>query len=219
MAISLAASASFGNGGKQFIARIVGRHPKFTFEREFIGRKGGKRNESSEAMVDDPGLYQVRDIGRKGNADDSYFVIDLLGDVVVKSLPLGQEEAMKIAKRLGDGESIGHICSLAGRPSRTDPSRTVYDVEIVTARQAEKAEVAKTIDLAVDACWAVLASLPQKEAKKVLSALRERLNPPKPPAAAGLAEESPAGLVVDALQDAGATAKQVGMASTPIALE
>ncbi len=59
--ITLSASADFGKTG-QYVARIVGRDSKFTFNREFIGRKFGKRNETSQADVDDPGLYECCDV-------------------------------------------------------------------------------------------------------------------------------------------------------------
>lgn len=97
--IKFSASASYGNGGKQFIARIVGRHKTFTFQREFIGKKGGKRNEDCSADVDEPGLYETRDIDRKGKDDDTqYLVIETPAGLVKWSV--SKDDAMKIAKEL-----------------------------------------------------------------------------------------------------------------------
>lgn len=97
--IHLTASASYGNGGKQYIARITGRDAKFTFAREFIGRKGGKRGESSEADVDDAGLYITCDIDRKGNKDETYVVIEEKDGGLVKE-NTKKEDAMTLAKLL-----------------------------------------------------------------------------------------------------------------------
>lgn len=100
--ITLTASAKFGYGGKQFIARITGRDPKFTFQREFLGRKEGKRGETTSVEVDEPGLYEIRDIDRKGNADESYCLIYEDGGDIGK-VALDKSEAMALAKRLDAG--------------------------------------------------------------------------------------------------------------------
>jgi hypothetical protein len=42
--VTLTASARYGYGGKQFVARIEGRDPKYTFERTFLGRKASGAN-------------------------------------------------------------------------------------------------------------------------------------------------------------------------------
>jgi hypothetical protein len=210
LAITFSASASYGNGGKQFVARITGRDKKFTFRREFIGRKGGKRNESAEALVDDPGLYEVRDIDNKGRPDDSYFVVLEADGELRKSIALSAEYVMPIARRLDAGEDIGRIVEMSERPSRRDPSRMVWDVEIVTPWQAEAKVVAQTIDTAVEACWQILQSFPEKEAKKVLAQLKIRVSPPKPAPAAGMDDAAPAGIVSDASQEAGVLPDTLG---------
>jgi len=105
---------------------------------------------------------------------------------------------------------------LVARPSRLDPAKTVYDVQIVTPKQAEAVAVARTIDAATDACWASLSGLPEKEAKKVLAALRARLTLPKTAAALGLDEQTPTGVVTDAHPDAGTPPEQLGLTPTPV---
>jgi len=95
--ITLRATAKYGFGGKQYIARITGRDPKFTFAREFVGTKGGKRKEDSEYMIDEPGLYVTCDIDRKGNKDETYLIIEQDGDNLKETI-CDKESAMKIAK-------------------------------------------------------------------------------------------------------------------------
>lgn len=95
--IHLTASASYGNGGKQYIARITGRDSKFTFAREFIGRKCGKRNESAEADVDDAGLYVTCDIDRKGNKGETYVIVEEKDGGLVKD-NVDKDDAMTLAK-------------------------------------------------------------------------------------------------------------------------
>jgi hypothetical protein len=51
--------------------------------------------------------------------------------------------------------------------------------EIVTAKEAEKKQSAQTIDTALDGCWAILKTLPLKDAKKVLAELKIKFTPPK----------------------------------------
>jgi len=107
--VALQAWARYGYGGKQFIARITGRDPKFTFEREFLGRKGGKRGEDTEVDVDDPGLYETRDVDSKGRVSDAYHLIWQDTETLVWS-SISKEEAMKIARDLqahADPNKIG----------------------------------------------------------------------------------------------------------------
>ena len=106
--ITLKADAKYGYGGKQFIARILGRDSKFTFNREFIGRKGGKRNESRSADVDEAGLYEERDINSKGRVSDSYPLLLELGEEL-SIRRVDKEDAMKIASLLDSGKSIDQI--------------------------------------------------------------------------------------------------------------
>lgn len=107
--ITLSASAAYGFGGKQYIARITGRDAKFTFARDFIGRKGGKRGESAEATVDEPGLYVTCDVDRKGNKDDTYCLVWRAPNGDMYSTPESLEEAMAIAKRLDAHEDPSAI--------------------------------------------------------------------------------------------------------------
>lgn len=171
--ITLNASSDFNTAGKQYIARIKGRDSKFTFDREFIGKRSGKRNDFTSADVDDPGLYELRDTTRKGTSD-KYRLIVAQGDELVV-YRCSKEEAMKIARLLDEGVSAHDLPSRLTLPD----DRESGDIGFVTAAQAERAVVAQTIDSVVAACWAAIEPLPEKERKRVLAELRARVNPPK----------------------------------------
>lgn len=288
--ITLSASASYGSGGKQYIARIVGRNSKMTFEREFVGSKRGKRGEHSEADLDTPGLYECRDIGRKGDKEDRYVLlieVDVGADEPeLLQFPCNKEDALKIGKAMDAGrkfpelveawvadpecaamvakvievdrtiiavggpdwigravkagaaipddatpEQAAAILGAHQAPIKEERARVAKQLaemlsagkpcksgwDHVTVRQARTAEVAQTIDTATEACWEVLQSLAEKEGKKVLTALRQRLSPPKSAAQVGMSENTPAGVVADANAEAGVPAKQMGMDRTPVA--
>lgn len=104
--ITLTANAKFGQSG-QFVARINGRDSKFTFNREFIGSKSGKRGETTSAEVDDPGLYEERDVDSKGRKEDSYVLVYPTKDGGLSFVRgIAKDLAMTIAKRMDAGESI-----------------------------------------------------------------------------------------------------------------
>lgn len=100
--VTLNAAARFGYGGKQFVARITGRHPKFTFAYDFMGKKEGKRGESTNVMIDDPGIYITRDVDSKGRADDSFALVYAV-DGELRMLWIAREFAMKLGKALDSG--------------------------------------------------------------------------------------------------------------------
>lgn len=97
--VELTAEAKYGYEGKQFVARITGRDAKFTFARQFLGRKGGKRGESTSVDVDETGLYVTRDIDRKGNADETFWLVYAVGSELY-FLTVEATEAMGLAKAL-----------------------------------------------------------------------------------------------------------------------
>lgn len=153
--ITLTASARYGYGGKQFIARINGRDSKFTFDREFIGKKGGKRNEDSEADVDTPGLYETRDIDSKGRTDDSYFLILEDGERLVK-IPIDKADAMQIGKEFDAGRGISRCVKLI--PRDAELFKAVQDLKVIAERlqrtfwEGYSPESFITLDNAVG-CW------------------------------------------------------------------
>lgn len=98
--VTLTASARYGYGGKQYIAKIIGRDPKFTFQRDFVGRKGGKRNEDAEHQTDEPGLYVTCDIDRKGGRDETYVVVYDLPGFGITTCNVSREDAMELARDL-----------------------------------------------------------------------------------------------------------------------
>lgn len=191
--ITLRADAKYGYGGRQYIAQITGRAPKVTFARQFVGIRYGKRNEETEHITDEVGLYELCNIDRKGNKDQRYRLVlsapaaaehrsvaedaeeEERVDVAAESRAASEDltvvrvdrsQAMAIAKRLDKGESLADFVRVAGED----------EITILTAAQARKAAAAANVDEAVAACLAVLGSLPEREAKRVVSELRKRLS-------------------------------------------
>lgn len=186
--VSLTASADYGLSG-QYIARIIGRDSKFTFQREFIGRKYGKRNEGSEADVDESGLYELCDVTKKRGKVQRYRVVLELPSGELAKLVASKEDAMAIAKALDAGRAFGDIVRYC--EGVDDAGNDVPAYEILSAKQAEKAQSAATVDSAIATCWAAIEALPAKDAKKVLAALRAKLAPapaPEPADTAGQAD-------------------------------
>jgi hypothetical protein len=206
--ITLTASADFGYGGKQYIARVTGRDPKWGMRLEFIGSKGGKRDETTTATVDEPGLYKVRGWSRKYHEEATYYIIFEV-DGELKRFACKESDASKISKAIVTRE-FREIVTV----DPDDNTKWIFQTE----RQAEKAAVAATIDAAVEACWQVIQGLPEKEAAKVIAALKKRATPPKPAPAVGLREETPVGIVSDANADlAGVSEQRLGLTPTPVA--
>jgi hypothetical protein len=194
-------SRCYGNSG-QYIARITGRAEKYTYAREFVGRK---RDRDTSAIIDEPGIYEECDIDKKGRKDLTYVYVYArtaeLPPLTETSNPhfgyvsLSESDVMQVTKRLDAGESLTDILAVA-LDGDGDGDRW-YGYTVRTKGEAKKASVAVTIDSATDACWAVLQALPEREAKKVLAALKLRVSPPKPEAEAA-AEVAPPAEPVDA---------------------
>jgi hypothetical protein len=174
-----AVSKSYGNNG-HYIARVTGRNSKYTFEREFIGRMDGREK---HAYIDEPGLYEICDIDKKGRKDQNYRIIvpDPSGELICLR-PYGDnldgvgamEIATEVAKRIEAGEQIAGMIQLEKKPDSED-----WGYRLLSKAAAKKAHVSATIDSAIEACWEVLQALPEKEAKKALAALKARVSPPK----------------------------------------
>jgi hypothetical protein len=151
---------------KPYIARITGRDRTKTFAREFLGK--------TSVDVDTPGLYEGRGVNKKGFADDPEYVLILEGPGgEVEKFTANKEDAMKIAKALDDGRRFEDVVAYG---------ETGWSFR--TPKEAAKEAIALTIDKVTEACWQLLQHLPEKEAKKVLAALRQRVSPPKPEAPA-----------------------------------
>lgn len=169
-------SKEYGNR-KNYVARIAGRNSKMTFEREFLGKTPD---------IDEPGLFEICDYDRKGRKEISYVLVLAVPEEVqaggIAKLVTDKEDAMKIARRMDDGESIEQIVVAEPRENRDQwlaehPGKTGYVYAIRTKGEAKKATVAATVDSATNDCWKVLSLLPEKEAKKVLAALKLRVSP------------------------------------------
>jgi hypothetical protein len=109
--IQLNARASYMEKG-QYIARITGRNPEWTFEREFVGERGGKRKEASTADIDEPGLFECCDIDKKSNKVKHYALVLQIeggGDNDLDEYSCEKEHAMKIAKMMDAGKTLKEI--------------------------------------------------------------------------------------------------------------
>lgn len=161
----VAVSKEYGNN-RQYIARITGRHSKFVFEREFIGRKLDRR---TEALVDEPGCYEVTDLNKLGQKDSSYFfVLDTPSGL--QSLITDAHDVAMVQKRIESGEQFCQIVQAIEQDGK-------WLYRILTKVQAKHASVATTVASATEHCWSVLQALPEKEAKAVLAALKLRVSP------------------------------------------
>ena len=193
--ITLTADSNEYGNSKQYIARISGRDSKFTFRREFAGRKTGRRNDRTEAFVDEPGLFEICDIDKKGRKDLGYALIvrrtpdcpplsETADPDFIRFDPT-TEQAVTLARRMDDGDDLAEIVEI----TRAEDG---YHFQIRSKSEAKKASAAASIDQAVEECWQILQAFPEREAKKVMAALKLRVSPPKlaavPEATAPMAE-------------------------------
>lgn len=163
--IKLSASADYGRTG-QYIARITGRNSKWTFEREFIGRKCGKRNKTTEVDVDEPGLYEVCDVTRKNGKVSRYHLVLLTPQGGLALLRADKEDAMNLARDLDGGRDLGSVVECDG-------DDWVYVPDPASPRSA-----AETDAIAAEGCcWAALQALPPADAARVVASLQARLTP------------------------------------------
>lgn len=182
MSITLTASSDFEKAGKQYVARITGRKPIATFARDFIGRRSGKRNDFTSALVVEPGLFEISSPTRKGAGREWVLVIEHEGELV--KLQSDEEDAMKIAKRLDGRESLADIVAVeslardaAWLVDHPNGPTHVFIYEIRTPGEAKKAVAAASESVAVDAIVAALAALPAPLQKKALATAKARLFP------------------------------------------
>jgi hypothetical protein len=138
--IKFSAEAAYGHTG-QFVALAVGPDRKYGIALEFLGHKSGKRGESTSVTVVDSGLYKTRSVDRKGNKDDTYYVIWQLDDVLIQT-SVSEESALKLAKdlspanieALGRREEISDTEELIATAQTKDLSELV-DVKTSTAME------------------------------------------------------------------------------------
>lgn len=176
-AVALQASADFGQTG-QYIARLTGRNSKFTFEREFVGRKFGKRNEGTSADLDELGVYECRDSTRKGKVDRYRLIVLWNGELkVIKS---DKSDAMEICREIDNGRAFRSIVAVS---EDTDGS-LVYEIHSAeqAALAAALAAPAVSVDTsivevseAVAGCVELLGRLPADALEQAIARIREVL--------------------------------------------
>lgn len=186
MAIEFRANSDFGQQG-QYVARIMGRAPRVNFKREFLGRKSGKRNDVTTALVDDPGLYEVVNRTRKGRDIDHWIVVEREGEL--KRIRSDEEDFLAIAKRFDGGETLDQVVGIEvvdrdpeELERHPDWSKTKLVYVIRNKSEAKKAVASATIDTAVAAIVNALDALPAAQQKQALSAAKARLFPKAEPA-------------------------------------
>jgi len=192
-----AESKAYGQSG-HYVARIDGRDEKVTFSRSFVGIQSGR---DRVAVIDSPGLYEICNLDKKGRKSQVYRIIvndPSIGDLIELRAggdnfdgEDGREAAMKIARRMDDGEKLEEMIAIETKTLDDGSSVVGYRLRSKTA--AAKASIAVTVDAAVAACWNVLQALPEREAKKVLALLKARVSPPKPAVAAAEVEATDEG--------------------------
>ena len=99
--ITLRATAPPQYGGKEYIARLTGRHKRFVFQRDFLGTKTGVRKEIVEHMTDEPGLYICTSIAEDGFKEETFVLVETnKADGGLKSRPISKEEALLLCRIL-----------------------------------------------------------------------------------------------------------------------
>lgn len=171
MTVTFVADAANGRSG-QYIARITGRDQKYQFQREFVGRKGGRRNESSEHETDEPGLYECCDATKRGKDSRFYAAVEVGG--VLRAFRLDKAEALAVAKALDAGVAIGDI--VVGHAADADAA--------AVARQT------KALTDMVGWCQRMLSSYCEAQADAVVYVHRGFL-PDRDPPGVGLALQMP----------------------------
>jgi hypothetical protein len=106
--VTFKAEAKLPHGGRQYIARILGRDSKYLFRREFLGTKSGTRREYSSLTTDEPGLYETCNVNRKGDKDKTFYVV-LVWENNVRRGVVTEEEAIVIARGLDAATAIEEL--------------------------------------------------------------------------------------------------------------
>lgn len=107
--VHLRAEAKWGCSG-QYIARLVGRAPKYTFGRVFVGSKYGKRGESTAYDTDESGLFEICNVGKRGKEKEFWLVLPYGNGLTLLRSDL--DDAMAIAKRLDKHEKLEEIIAI-----------------------------------------------------------------------------------------------------------
>lgn len=144
---------------KAYLARLLGRSISQTFEREFLA----KSYDFDAASC--PALLERVDVAKDGSRySPDYMLLVASGEEVVQ-FDLEKADAMWLAAQMDAGRNLADCWNEGGR---------------VSPKAAAKEQVAVTVTAAIESCWKMLEVLPEKEAKKVLAALKARVSPPKP---------------------------------------
>lgn len=157
---------------KGYVAKITGRAPgAVKYARQFLGSE-------ITLVAGDEGLYE-RQIGEKKGGFTRYYIVVLHHPEhgLIRSVDC-ESELPKIAKLLDDGHCIADIIDVQNlRPSEKIEGLMIFDAVARNPMAAKKAAVGQTIDSAVEACWASMSNLPEREQAEVIRALKEKMKP------------------------------------------
>lgn len=161
MTVNFKAESAYGFTG-QYVARITGRDPKFTFKREFVGRKCGKRGDVTSYDTDEPGLYEECSVTKRGK-DSTYWLMlpDSRRPSGFMTETIDKADAMRIAKAIAEGIALDQLAHSTGdtivmgpapahvvepaTPESTDDGQTaVYFVD------SEFSDLLAALQLAID---------------------------------------------------------------------
>jgi hypothetical protein len=102
MSIEISVRGSVFERGKDYVARIVGTHPKYGLEREFLAaaREASRsgRTWTRRAIVTEPGLYEASSTGRRGPKREYYLIEDHGGHLTVRGV--SESYAYEVAGRM-----------------------------------------------------------------------------------------------------------------------
>lgn len=168
------------NAKKGYVARITGRAAgAVKYQRDFLGHE-------ATLLAGDEGLYERQRADKKGGYTRWYHVVLSLPDHGLVISTDCEDELAKIVKLLDQGVAIAdavEVCDL--RPSESHTGRMIFSARARSAAEARSVRKVQSVDSAVAACWEILGALPPAEAKTVLRALRDRVNPPQSAAEVG----------------------------------
>lgn len=163
----------------QYIAKITGRHERYTFERELCGNAVLNR---TEAIIDKPGLYEIANINREGvrssvyrlivpQADgDGLILLHVGGDYLGPHDTDAESIACLLARRMDGGQRLSDMIQL-------EDTEDGWGYRIAPPLPVEKETKMRTRQQAADECVRILQAFSLKDVRLILKEIREQLFP------------------------------------------
>lgn len=147
---------------KQYIARLTGRSKKFTYKREFVGRRIGAEQRITEADIDERGLYEICNVTEEGARLWTRYVV-LEHDFIVVKLPCSRQHCLYITRQLELGLDINQVCKTNGKT-----------LKVLFAKDRKVADKSYKLETVIETCWATLQTLPDREFNFVIRMLKSK---------------------------------------------